>query len=102
MTMRSTIENVTFRQGFRLPGHDTDYPAGTYTILREDERLEGLTFEAFRRVATFLRVEGKGAEAGRSELRPVSEQDLDAALQADQAGSPFQPNGGMAPRKDKA
>jgi hypothetical protein len=100
--MRSTIENVTFRQGFRLPGHDTDYPAGTYAILREDERLEGLTFEAFRRVATFLRVEGQGAEAGRSELRPVSEQDLDAALLADQAGSPFQPNGGMAPRKDKA
>lgn len=94
MEMRSTTVTVTFRQGFFLPGHEAPFPAGTYEVLSEDERLEGLTFEAYRRVATFLRIRGQGAAAGRTELQPVSQQDLDAALLADQAGSP---RGAVAP-----
>ena len=63
MEMRSTTVTVTFRQGFFLPGHEAPFPAGTYEVLSEDERLEGLTFEAYRRVATFLRIRGQGAAA---------------------------------------
>jgi hypothetical protein len=83
--MRSTTATVIFKNSFRLPGHDTDFPSGSYDVLREDERLDGLTFEAFRRVATYLRVWGRGVKAGQTELLPITEQDLDAALQADKA-----------------
>ncbi|WRH63709.1 MAG: hypothetical protein RSE12_05055 [Fuscovulum sp.] len=81
--MRSTTATVTFRNSFRLPGHDRDFPSGSYDVLREDERLDGLTFEAFRRVATYLRVRGRGVQAGQTELLPITEKDLDAALLAD-------------------
>jgi hypothetical protein len=81
--MRSTTATVTFRSSFRLPGHDRDFSSGSYDVLREDERLDGLTFEAFRRVATYLRVWGRGVQAGQTELLPITEKDLDAALLAD-------------------
>jgi hypothetical protein len=81
--MRSTTATVTFQNSFRLPGHDTDFPSGSYVVLREDERLDGLTFEAFRRVATYLQVWGRGVQAGQSELLPITEKDLEAALKAD-------------------
>lgn len=83
--MRSTIETVNFTRAFTLPGYDDLLPAGSYEVLREDERLEGLTFDAYRRVATFLRVLGHGAEAGRTELRPTTDNDLEAALRRDRA-----------------
>lgn len=83
--MRSSTATVIFANSFHLPGHEADFPSGSYEVLREDERLDGLTFEAFRRVATYLRVWGRGAQAGQSELLSITEQDLDAALLADKA-----------------
>lgn len=88
MDLRSTIATVTFSSSFCLAGHEAPFPAGTYEVLSEDERLEGLSFEAFRRIATFLRITGTGLSAGRTELLPVSQQDLDAAVLADQAKHP--------------
>jgi len=92
--MRSTIVNVTFRQGFRLPGIEAEFPAGSYEVFCEDERLEGPTFEAFRRIATFLQIKGQGPHAGLTELQPISQQDLDAALLADRGGTPARGPGG--------
>jgi hypothetical protein len=100
--MRSTTATVTFQNSFRLPGHDRDFPSGSYDVLREDERLDGLTFEAFRRVATYLRVWGRGVQAGQTELLPITEEDLDAALKTDR-GLPetLIPNG-TRPSEDPA
>lgn len=83
--MRSTIETVIFTRAFTLAGFEDLLPAGAYEVLCEDERLEGLTFDAYRRVATFLRVPGHGADAGRTELRPTTESDIEAALRRDRA-----------------
>lgn len=101
MELRSNTMTVTFRQSFCLPGHDAPFPAGTYEVLSEDERLDGLTFEAFRRVATFLRITGNGASSGRTELQPVSQQDLDAALLADQGKRPVGPTDEGSLRKEE-
>lgn len=91
--MRSTTATVTFHHPFTLAGYDDQLPAGSYDVLREDELLEGLSFEAYRRVATFLRVL-HGSAAGRSELRPVSDADIDAALDRDRAQTESGPAGG--------
>ncbi|MGB4952260.1 MAG: hypothetical protein WBO55_16685 [Rhizobiaceae bacterium] len=85
MTMRSTRSTVTFSNPFTLPGYAGDLPAGDYEVLVEEELLQGLSFEAYRRTATYLTVRGRGSHAGRSELRAISDSDLKEALSRDAA-----------------
>jgi hypothetical protein len=49
-----------------IPGRTC--PPGDYEVLVEEELLQGLSFEAYRRTATYLTVRGRGRHAGRSEL----------------------------------
>lgn len=83
MNMRSTRSTVTFSNPFNLSGYPGDLPAGDYEILVEEELLLGLSFEAYRRTATYLTVRGTGAHAGRTELRATTESDLKQALSRD-------------------
>ena len=83
MHMRSTRSTVTFSNPVTLPGYPGDLPAGDYEVLVEEELLQGLSFEAYRRTATYMTVRGKGAHAGRSELRSTTESDLKEALRRD-------------------
>ena len=85
MTMRSTRSTLTFSNPFTLPGYTGDLPAGDYEVLVEEELLQGLSFEAYRRTATYLTVRGRGHHAGRSELRAISDSDLKEALGRDAA-----------------
>ena len=87
MTMRSTRSTVTFLNPFTLPGYPDDLPAGDYEVLVEEELLHGLSFEAYRRTATYLTVRGSGNHAGRTELRAISENDLKEALSRDQGAN---------------
>ena len=62
MTVRTSRKSVTFTQPFSLSGIDEVQPAGTYTVETDEELLPGLSFPAYRRVATliFLRSRGGG------------------------------------------
>jgi len=53
-------------------------PAGDYVLMTEEKRLEGLSFNAYRRITGYLLVGGGPAFPGRTELIPVSE--AEAAL----------------------
>ncbi len=83
MNMRSTRTTMTFSNPFTLLGYPGELPAGDYEVLVEEELLQGLSFEAYRRTATYMTVRGKGAHAGRSELRLTTERDLKEALRRD-------------------
>lgn len=96
MHVRSTSSVVTFSNAFKMPGFQTELPAGEYEVLVEEERLEGLSFEAFRRTATYLMVRGKGSQAGRTEMRAIDERDLKEALRRDQAGNQTNTESGVS------
>lgn len=83
--MRSSRSKVTFSNAFSFPGYSGELPAGRYEVVVEEELLRGLSFEAYRRTATFLRVKGRGRHAGRTEMRPITKHDLDTALSRDRA-----------------
>jgi hypothetical protein len=87
MTMRSTRSTVTFSNPFTLSGYPGELPAGDYEVLVEEELLQGLSFEAYRRTATYLTVRGSGRHAGRSELRATSDSDLKEALSRDRGAN---------------
>jgi hypothetical protein len=52
--MRTTRETVTFDRPFLLTAVDEVQPAGTYTVEVDEELIEGLSFLAYRRVATTI------------------------------------------------
>jgi len=83
MSTRWSRSKVTFLNPFLLPGYPKKLPAGDYEVVVEEELLQGLSFEAHRRTATYLTVRGTGTRAGRTELRPTTEADLETALSHD-------------------
>ncbi|WP_238179267.1 hypothetical protein [Methylobacterium dankookense] len=52
--MRTTRKNLTFDRPFKLSAVDDMLPAGTYEVETDEEILEGLSFLAYRRVATTI------------------------------------------------
>lgn len=83
MNLRTTSRTITFRQPFSLVGLDDIQPAGTYTIQTDEEPLEGLSFLAYRRVATviFLLL-GRGGP-GSFQAISITPEALDAAQARD-------------------
>ncbi|NKX44469.1 hypothetical protein [Roseicyclus persicicus] len=104
MTLRSTRSTVTFSNAFTLSGYPGDLPAGDYEVLVEEELLQGLSFEAYRRTATYLTVRGRGSRAGRTELRAISDRDLEKALRRDQAATERNDHGdaALSPQEDRS
>jgi len=52
--MRRTRQTFTFDQPFSLSVIDEMQPAGTYKVDIDEEPIEGLSFLAYRRVATTI------------------------------------------------
>ncbi|WP_300073698.1 hypothetical protein [uncultured Ruegeria sp.] len=88
MSTRSSRSMVTFANAFVLPGYSDELAAGEYEIVVEEELLQSLSFEAFRRTGTYLVVHGKGSQIGRTEHRPITEKDLETALRRDRRIDP--------------
>ena len=77
MTIRSRRETVTFKHPFRIRGIDRLLPAGSYEVITDEEMIEGLSFAAFRRVATMIIIP---AETGRAvEMISIGSVDLSDA-----------------------
>jgi hypothetical protein len=51
---RTTRKSVTFSRPFELAGVDEKFDAGTYIVETREEMIEGLSFIAYRRVATTI------------------------------------------------
>ena len=76
--MRTTRKTLTFDLPFRLSGVDEQQPAGTYTVDTDEELLEGLSFLAYRRVATTIYLPLPHSALGSQQAVSVDPQELDA------------------------
>ena len=83
MTIRTTQTTVTFMKPFVLAGLDGEQPAGTYSIETDEERLEGLSFSAYRRVQTLIHLHPKTGNLSLTQTMKIDPEALDAALQRD-------------------
>ena len=54
MTMRTTSKTIAFDHPFWLRGVGRELPPGDYRVVTEEELIEGLSFPAYRRVATVI------------------------------------------------
>ena len=83
MLTRTHETTWTFSSPFILKGVDRQLPAGDYRVSTDEELIEGLSFPAYRRVATMIFVPGAN---GRSvEMVTIDPADLHAAHERDAA-----------------
>jgi hypothetical protein len=88
MSLRTTSRTITFARPFSLDGLDETQPAGSYTVQTDEEPIEGLSFLAYRRVATviFLPLPHPHRGTGSFQAIPVTPEALEAALARDASG----------------
>ena len=83
MTMRSRHETVHFRRPFHIRGVDRLLAPGAYEVITDEEMIEGISFPAYRRVATMIMVPGAQPHGSAMEMISISSADLADAQQID-------------------
>ena len=87
MTTRTKRSIAHFAAPFALRGLDGIQPAGDYDIDEDEEVIEGLSWLAYQRVATFIHVPAKSSNAPRMQLVAIDHAELEMALEKDQEAS---------------
>lgn len=79
---------VTFKYPFALSGYKDTLPAGTYRMEVEEERIEDLSFTAFRRKQVTLHLHADPKQPGISEMLTLAPHEIDAAVVWDRRSGP--------------
>ena len=87
---RTTIKTVVFTQPFALAGLDGTHPAGTFVVETIERLLEDISFPAWQRCSTVIRLHPR---PGLTLNMPVDPEALNAALLEDAAPSTMMPSG---------
>ncbi len=82
MTTRTSSKTVTFAHPFLLKGVDRMLAAGEYRVVTDEERIEELSFPAYRRVATMILVPA-ASHASAVEMVAIDPHDLEKAQHRD-------------------
>lgn len=83
MTSRTRQTVVHFSSPFLLPGFEAPQPGGDYRVDHDEEPLEGMSWLAWQRVATFIHLPAIGQQGTTRQMFPINPADLDAALEKD-------------------
>ena len=71
-----TARTATFGHPFRIRGIERLLPAGAYEVITDEETIDGLTFAAYRRIATMIMVRAEGV---RNSVEMLSTGSVDLA-----------------------
>ena len=85
MSSRTTHTTVTFVHPFSLKGLDGPQAAGTYVVRTDEELVEGVSFPAYRRVATAILIPTRSGGRGSLQVIGTDPDELGAAAAADRA-----------------
>ncbi|MET0939775.1 MAG: hypothetical protein ABWY13_00255 [Mesorhizobium sp.] len=83
MPVRTTCLAVRFSSELLLYGFDGPQSAGEYQIEYDEEEIEGISFRAYRRVATFIHLPAITAGAQTRQMVPIDAAELEEALAKD-------------------
>jgi hypothetical protein len=86
MTIRTIRRTIPFRRPFYLKGVDRLLPTGDYSVVTDEELIEGLSFSAYHRISTAIFVPAPSGSA--IEMVTIDPLDLEAALERDAASPP--------------
>lgn len=83
MSLRTRCRTVTFSRPFTLSSLDGVQPAGTYTVETEEERIEGMSFPAYRCLSTVILLPGPPGSMIVSQTATIDPDELAEALRRD-------------------
>ncbi|MEJ1158942.1 hypothetical protein [Prosthecomicrobium sp. N25] len=81
--MRNIEATVTFTRPFELASLEGAHPAGTYRLSIDEEEIEGLSFAAYRRVATHLFLPSMGEAREARQMVTIDKIELEEAIARD-------------------
>ena len=85
MTTRKKHTTVRFTAPFSLSGVDEIQPPGDYAIAEEEELIDGVSWLAYRRVATFIHLPAiSSTDRLKSQLVGIDHSELEAAVRQDE------------------
>jgi hypothetical protein len=87
MSVRTSHKTVTFTRPFSLSALDEVQAAGTYTVQTEEELLPGLSFPAWRRIATLIFLPSRPGGAFVEQVVNIDPLELEAAQARDAASA---------------
>jgi hypothetical protein len=91
MQTRTRRSTASFRHPFLLAGLDDALPAGEYDVDEDEQVVEGLSWIAWHRVATFIHLPARRQGARSRQMVGIDHADLEAALELDrQRGEDFE------------
>ena len=82
MIARSLNKTAVFNRPFLLKGIDRTLPAGSYRVVTDEELIDGISFPAYRRVATMIFVPAE-SRASSIEMVSIDPRDLQEAQDRD-------------------
>ena len=85
MMIRTSERTVTFTKPFLLTALDEELPAGDYIVEIEEELVQGISYAAYRRTSTVLRLPAKSGPAHLTRALSVDADELNAAMERDLA-----------------
>ena len=85
MTVRTSHKTVTFNRPFSLSAIDEVQAAGTYTVQTDEELLPGVSFPAWRRIATVIFLPLRPGAAFVEQMVSIDPLELEAAQERDGA-----------------
>lgn len=83
MVERTTESEIAFMYPFTLNALMGPQPAGTYRLVVDEELIEGLSFTAYKRVATHLEIPAISIATGKRQFLQVTQSEIDHALELD-------------------
>ncbi|SIT56694.1 conserved hypothetical protein [Mesorhizobium prunaredense] len=84
MSGRTTHSIVHFEAPFMIGGLDGQLPPGDYDIDHDEELVDGISWLAWRRVATFIHLPARTVKSQTSQLVAIDFAELETALRRDQ------------------
>lgn len=81
MSTRTKHSTVHFTAPFALRGVEEIQPPGEYAIDEDEELIDGISWLAYRRVATFIHLPALASNSRISRLISIDHAELEAALQ---------------------
>lgn len=80
MHIRTSRYSLTFTKPFTVAGIDAEQPPGTYLVETDEELIAGISFPAYRRTSTRIRLAPDPQRPGVVETAEVDSPEIAAAL----------------------
>jgi hypothetical protein len=83
LSTRTKQYTVHFAAPFSLSGVEEIQPPGDYAVAEDEELIDGISWLAYRRVATFIHLPAISSSSMTSQLVAIDPPELAVALQQD-------------------